>query len=207
MRGKFITIEGCEGVGKSTQTSLLIDYLEKHGKSVYYTREPGGTSISEQIRSIILDPENNEMDNITELLLYIASRRQLTSEIIETKLAEGKYIVCDRFIDSTLAYQGYGRGLDKEIIKQMNKLAMGNVEIDATIFLDLNPVDSFKRKGGVDPNDRLENEGIDFHRRVYEGYLHIAEENPDRVLIIDAASEKSVVTERMIMALKLKGII
>lgn len=207
MKGKFITVEGCEGVGKSTQTSLLIDYLVKQGKKVYYTREPGGTNISEQIRSIILNPDNKEMDCLTELLLYVAARRQLTTEIISHKLDECYFVVCDRYIDSTLAYQGYGRGLDKDFIKSLNKSVMGDIKIDATIFFDLNPVDSFKRKGGADVHDRLELENIEFHKRVYEGYKQIATENPDRVAVIDASADRDKVTALMIEALKNKGII
>ncbi len=207
MRGKFITMEGCEGVGKSTQVSLLIDYLTKLGKKVYFTREPGGTVISEQIRKVILDPENTEMDAVTELLLYIASRRQLTKETIEKKLEEGFYVICDRFTDSTLAYQGYARGLDKELIKKLNEIAVGEVTIDATVFLDLDPANSFIRKGGADMQDRLERENIEFHKKVYEGYRHIAAENPDRVICVDASAGKEEIAAMIIEALEKKGII
>lgn len=207
MRGKFITIEGCEGVGKSTQTKLLMDYLEKKGKKIYYTREPGGTSVSEQIRKIILDPENSEMDALTELLLYVAARRQLVTEVIKPKLDEGYYVICDRFTDSTLAYQGYARGLDKNVIKRLNALVTEGVNIDITIFLDLNPTESFKRKGGADVNDRLESETAAFHGKVYEGYKQIAAEEPERVAVINADDEKEIVLGRIIDALVEKGIV
>lgn len=207
MRGKFITIEGCEGVGKSTQTALLVDYLQRQGKKVYYTREPGGTTISESIRKIILDPTNKEMDDFTELLLYVAARRQLTSEIIRTKLNDGFFVICDRYIDSTLAYQGYARGLDKNIIKYLNSLAMGDVVIDATIFLDLDPIDSFKRKGGADVTDRLEMETIEFHKKVYDGYCRIAQEYPDRIAVIDASADEKKVFDCITAVLRQKGLI
>ena len=137
MNGKFVTIEGCDGVGKSTQVRLLKERFEREGIDAVFTREPGGTPIAEKIRGIILGAGNSEMDGLTELFLYEASRRQHTLEIIEPALQSGRLVVCDRYIDSTLAYQGYGRGLDTDRIRKLNEWAMGDAKIDLTLFLNV----------------------------------------------------------------------
>ncbi len=207
MQGKFITIEGCEGVGKSTQLALLKEYFENNGIEAVFTREPGGTDIAEKIRGIILDANNKALTPVTELLLYAAARRQHTEEKIIKALKEGKVVVCDRYADSTVAYQGYARNLDKQLIKQLNDIAMANVKIDLTLFLDLPPELGFARKGGADKNDRLENEKLDFHKRVYEGYLAVAQQNQDRVVKIDSSQSVEGVFSQIVDAMKKAGIV
>lgn len=207
MRGKFITFEGCEGVGKSTQMNLLKQYLETKNIDMLFTREPGGTNISEQIRAIILNPENEEMDDLTELLLYIAARRQHVAELIEPALTRGKLVVCDRFTDSTVCYQGSARGLCVKIIDELNDLALSSTKIDLTIFLDVNPELGFLRKGGADKSDRLEKERLDFHKKVYEGFKQLAEQKPERIVTIDASGTKAETHEKVVRALADRGII
>ena len=207
MQGKFITIEGCEGVGKSTQLALLKDYFATCGIDAVFTREPGGTDIAEQIRGIILNAENKALTPVTELLLYASARRQHTEEKIIKALSEGKVVVCDRYADSTVAYQGYARNLDKDLIEKLNEIAMANVKIDLTLFLDLSPELGFARKGGADKNDRLENEKIDFHKRVYEGFVAIAEKDKDRVVRIDSSKSVEEVFAQIVSAMKKAGIV
>ncbi len=206
MQGKFITIEGCEGVGKSTQLKFLREYFEKEGVDAVFTREPGGTELAEKIRKVILDADNKEMTDITELLLYAAARRQHTEELIIPAIKAGKVVVCDRYADSTTAYQGYARGIDKEIIRSLNETAMAGVKIDVTLFLDLSPEKGFARKGGADKKDRLENEKLSFHNKVYEGYCAIADADPDRVKRIEASRTADEVFESVKQVLKEIGI-
>ena len=207
MQGKFITIEGCEGVGKSTQLALLKEYFASNGIDAIFTREPGGTDIAEQIRGIILNAENKALTPVTELLLYASARRQHTEEKILKALSEGKVVVCDRYADSTIAYQGYARNLDKDLIEKLNEIAMAGVKIDLTLFLDLAPELGFARKGGADKNDRLENEKIDFHKRVYEGFVSIAEKDKDRVVRIDSSKSVDEVFAQIVSAMKKAGIV
>lgn len=207
MTGKFVTFEGCEGVGKSTQVKKLKEYLVSRGINAVFTREPGGTPISEQIRTIILDPENKSMDDVTELMLYAAARRQHTQEFIKPRLENGETVICDRYIDSTTAYQGYARGLGTETVENLNALAVGDVNIDLTIFLDLSPERAFDRKGGRDEGDRLENEKMEFHKRVYDGFCKIAEKYPGRVVRVDASGSKQQTHEKIIKTLIERGII
>ena len=169
MRGKFITFEGCEGVGKSRQIAMLEEYLKKHNVHYYLTREPGGTDISEQIRNVILDGKNSAMTDECEALLYAAARVQLLKEVIKGKLDAGELVICDRFVDSSLAYQGKARGLGYDFVEKINDYAIKNFTPDYTIFLDLSPEAAFKRKGGADASDRVELSGMEFHNRVYEG--------------------------------------
>lgn len=207
MTGKFVTFEGCEGVGKSTQVKKLKEYLASRGINAVFTREPGGTPISEQIRTIILDPENKSMDDVTELMLYAAARRQHTQEFIKPRLENGETVICDRYIDSTTAYQGYARGLGSETVENLNALAVGDVNINLTIFLDLPPERAFDRKGGRDEGDRLENEKMEFHKRVYDGFCKIAEKYPGRVVRVDASGSKQQTHEKIIKTLIERGII
>lgn len=206
MNGKFVTIEGCDGVGKSTQVRLLKERFERDGISAVFTREPGGTVIAEKIRKIILENEVEEMDAMTELLLYEASRRQHTARVIEPALEEGKLVICDRYVDSTLAYQGYGRGLDIETIKRLNAVARGSVNIDLTLFLDVTSSEGFKRKGGRASGDRLESESGAFYERVYEGFAFIADEEK-RVVRVDASGTKFETHEKLYASLKQRGFI
>ncbi len=207
MKGKFITFEGCEGVGKSRQISLLEDYLKNNGIKYYFTREPGGTYISEQIRSIILDGKNTEMTDECEALLYAAARVQLLKQEIEPRLNNGELVFCDRYVDSSLAYQGKARGLGYEFVKGINSYAFKNAMPDLTVFLNLSPKDAFLRKGGVDGTDRLELSGAAFHDKVYEGYLELAKIYRDRFAVIDASGTKEQTHAKIIAALKARGII
>lgn len=184
-RGKFITFEGCDGCGKSTQLRLLSEYLEKQGIAHIFTREPGGGKISEAIRSILLDGKNSEMTDECEALLYSASRVQHLADRVEPALKEGKLVVCDRYVDSSLAYQAYARGLGVDFVTKINAFALENYLPDVTVFIDLSPADAFKRKHGADENDRLEQAGMSFHEKVYEGYKTLARENPNRFAVVD----------------------
>lgn len=207
MKGKFITFEGCEGVGKSRQLCMLKEYLDKNGVKYYFTREPGGTSVSEQIRKVILDGNNKEMTDECEALLYAAARAQLVKEEILPRLLRGELVICDRYIDSSLAYQGYARGLGKDFVERINAFAIKNATPDLTLFLDLAPIDAFKRKGGADSTDRLELSGMEFHNKVYKGYLELAKTYPERIAVIDASGEREETSEKIINVLKEKGIL
>lgn len=186
MRGKFITIEGTDGSGKSTQIELLMDYLRKKGADVIFTREPGGTQISEKIREIILDVNNSEMTGITEALLYAAARSQHVEEKIIPAIEAGKIIVCDRFVDSSIAYQGAARGLGAEKIMGINEAALHGIMPDMTLFFDLSPEKGILRKKNERALDRLEKEKMDFHEKVYEGYKNLCKKYPERIKPIDA---------------------
>ncbi|MCH5164286.1 MAG: dTMP kinase [Clostridiales bacterium] len=204
MRGKFITLEGCDGCGKSTQIEMLKSSLASRNARFVFTREPGGTEISERIREIISSPAYTDMDMYTELLLYAAARRQ-HSVYINKQLDEGKLVFCDRFTHSTIAYQGYGRGVDREVIDFCNKIALGDLKIDLTLFFDLSPEDAFKRKGGVDKSDRMECENFDFYTRVYNGYKVMASDKS--VVTIDAKASATAVHESVLAVLEDRGIL
>ena len=186
-RGIFISLEGIEGCGKSTQAKLLAQYISEHGYSVVLTREPGGTPVAEQIRRIILDPQNAGMTNVAELLLYLACRHIHVSQLIKPALAEGKVVICERFSDATFAYQGYARGLDLNLIEKLNEVATDGLVPDLTLLLDLEVKEGLSRarKRGSQW-DRLESESIDFHNKVRNGYLAIAQKASQRFEVIDA---------------------
>ncbi len=205
-KGKFITIEGCEGVGKSTQVRLLREYCERRGIDAVFTREPGGTPVSEKIRAVILDADNADMTAMTELMLYCAARAQHTEQLIKPALEAGKHVFCDRYSDSTAAYQGYARGLDKATVHALNRAAQVGIEPDLTIFMDVDPTVGFARKGGAG-NDRLERETLDFHRAVYAGFREIAEQNPQRFLRFAATGTKYETHELIVRALIERGIL
>ncbi len=190
-RGCFISIEGIEGCGKSTQSALLKEWLEEKGADVLLAREPGGTEISEKIRDILLDPDNTGMDHRTELLLYLASRSQIVQEMLLPALKGGKIVIVDRYSDSTLAYQGYGRGLRMEEILPINSFASRELIPDLTILLDLDPEEGLDRKEKETgrEGDRLEMETLAFHQKVREGFLDIARSNPRRVVVVDSNRE------------------
>ena len=206
-QGFFITLEGCEGSGKSTQLRLLSEYLQQKGVSAVFTREPGGTPIAEDIRRIILDGKNTEMEDETEALLYASARVQHIKEKIIPAKREGKIVVCDRYIDSSFAYQAYARGLGMEFIQRVNFYALENCMPDLTLFFDISPKEAFERKGGADKDDRLEQSGIEFHQRVYEGYKRLAEDNPERIAIINARKSPEEVFDEVIKSLKKRNII
>ena len=190
-RGFFITFEGMDGTGKTTQSKLLEDYLARKGYPVLLTYEPGGTEIGEGIRDLLLH-SRADISSLTELLLYEASRAQLVEEVIKPALAEGRTVICDRFTDATLAYQGYGRGLKKEIIDLLNQEATKEIEPDLTFYLDVEPNDRFSKE---EIKDRLEREALSFHRRVREGYLTLAKRCPDRIKVIRANQPVEKVVE------------
>jgi dTMP kinase len=194
-RGLFITVEGMDGSGKTTQLGFISDYLKSEGREVIVTREPGGTRISERIRSLILDPELSEMGSGAEMLLYAAARAQLVTEVIRPSLARGAVVLCDRYIDSTYAYQGFGRGIDMETLLKVNNIAIDGIMPDVTFFYDLDPETALKRRIAATAFDRIENEEMEFHRRVYAGYLHLAARYPFRVRRIDAGRPVDIIWE------------
>lgn len=187
-RGIFITMEGPEGAGKTTIIHMLGKALQDEGYQVLLTREPGGIPISEQIREVILNKENTAMNSRTEALLYAAARRQHLVEKVIPALEKGVIVLCDRFIDSSLAYQGYARGLDIEEVYNINKFAIGDMMPDATFFFDISPEEGLKRiqSNGEREVNRLDLEALDFHEKVYEGYQLIINRWKERFTIIDA---------------------
>ena len=204
-KGKFITFEGCDGCGKSTQLKLLSAYLTENSIPHIFTREPGGGKISEEIRNILLNGKNMEMTDECEALLYAAARVQHLSDRVEPALAKGELVVCDRYVDSSLAYQAYGRGLGVDFISKINAYALDKYLPDVTVFINLSSEDAFARKKGADENDRLEQAGREFHKRVYEGYCQLAKENPDRYVVIDGKQTPQEIFNDVIKALKEKG--
>ncbi len=186
MKGKFISIEGMDGAGKSTQIKYMKDFFEAHGHSVLHTREPGGTAIGEKIRELVLDKEHQEMGNITEALLYAASRAQHVKEVILPAINEGKIVICDRFVDSSMVYQGRGRGLGYAAIKSINDFATSYLTPDLTILFDIDPQMSLQRINIGDEGDRLEREKIEFHVTVHAAYMELAKMYPERIKVIKA---------------------
>ena len=186
MRGLFITLEGGDGAGKSTQIRNIEKFFAEKGLVVVHTREPGGTPISEKLRNILLDNENSEMDPVTEMMIYAASRAQNVREKILPAIERGDIVICDRFVDSSVAYQAYGRQLGG-MVEEVNRHATGGLVPDITFWMDIDPEAGKARAAKAGDLDRLELEKMDFHYRVYEGYRRIAEKDPDRVKRIDAA--------------------
>lgn len=192
MAGLFITFEGGEGSGKTTQLKALLAHLRSAGRDVVETRDPGGTPIGKQIRNLLLDREHAGMAPAAELLLYEASRAQLVHEVIRPALSQGRIVLCDRFADSTVAYQGYGRGLDLDLIGRLNGLATEGLRPDLTFFLDLDPAMGLLRATRrvaerQERHDRIEGEVLAFHQRVRSGYGAIAAAEPERVIVLDAS--------------------
>ncbi|MCM3169918.1 dTMP kinase [Peribacillus frigoritolerans] len=187
-RGIFITMEGPEGAGKTTITQMLGKALQQEGYQVLLTREPGGVPISEQIREVILNKDNTAMDSRTEALLYAAARRQHLVEVVMPELERGGVVLCDRFIDSSLAYQGHARGLDIEEVYNINKFAIGDMMPDATLFFDIDPEEGLRRiqSNGEREVNRLDLEALDFHKKVCEGYQFIINRWKERFIIVDA---------------------
>lgn len=204
MPGKFIAFEGPDGAGKTTQMKKAGERLTARGFDVVYTREPGGTSISEKIRQILLDPANREMVDKTEALLYAAARAQHVEELIRPAVGAGKVVLCDRFTDSTLAYQGFGRGIDRDLLRLVNDMAVGGMFPSLTIILDIEPGTGLSRisetrlgEQGQPGKDRLEMESIEFHRRVRDGFLTLAGEHPGRYRVLAADREPAVVADEV----------
>ena len=190
--GLFITFEGPDGSGKTTQIGLLAEYLRALGHAVLIAREPGGTPIGDQIRSVVHDVKNAEMTRETEFLLYSASRAQIVRQVIRPHLTCGGVVLCDRFADSSMAYQGYGRELDLEAVRLITQFATGGLRPELTIYLDLPVEEGLRRKQSAHAAqagewNRLDQQTLDFHRRVRQGYLKMAQAEPGRWLVVDAA--------------------
>lgn len=205
-RGRFISFEGMDGCGKTTQLRLLAGALRGEGLEVVETVEPGGTEIGQQIRRILLDPANLAIHPRTELLLYFASRAQNVAEVIRPALEAGSIVLCDRFTDSTLVYQGCGRGLDPEIVLQLEGIACQGLKPDVTVLIDIDLNTSLarakKRNQSAGPSEsRIDDESAAFHERVRKGYLALAEKEPERFIIIDGGAEIGEVFARIQEAL------
>lgn len=205
-RGLFITVEGIDGCGKSTQARLIAAALEAAGHDVLRLREPGGVKISEQIRAILLDPANAEMGDVCELLLYEAARAQLVHQVIRPALAAGKTVVCDRFYDSTTAYQAFADGLDRNMVSQANELAVDGCRPDLTLVFDLPVKDALRRRSGREAEDRLELKGLEFQERVAAGFRAVAADEPDRVKLIDAGGSIAEVFSSVVAELRSAGL-
>lgn len=184
MKSAFITVEGVDGSGKTTQVRLLREYLDQEGVPYVFVREPGGTRVGEQIRPIILSPDNPEMTPETEALLYAAARAQLVREVILPALWSDKTVLCDRFVDSSLCYQGHGAGLDLEFVREINRVASAGLRPELTILFDLPPEEGERRRGN--PGDRIERRDPSYHQRVRQCYLDLARVEPHRITVIDA---------------------
>lgn len=199
--GYFITFEGIEGCGKTTQIKLLAEQLESLGYSVLLTREPGGCPIADKIRSILLDADNRGMSPQTELLMYAAARAQHVSEVILPALKQGKVVLCDRFTDATIAYQSYGRGIDPDTVQTLNQMACQSVFPDLTVLIDCEVTTGLERaRRRIESNsgpreERFELEALDFHQRVRDGYLAIAHHEPQRFITVDGSGAWDVIAE------------
>lgn len=186
----FITLEGPDGSGKSTQVQPLADFLRQEGYSVFTTREPGGTVISDQVREVLMRLDNRSMYPRTETLLFCAARAQLVEEVIRPRLQKGEIILCDRYADSTLAYQGYGHGNDLQVLQQLLDFATGGLRPNLTILFDINAIAGLnRRKAGGGEWNRLDDYTIAFHQRVRDGYLEMAHKAPDRWAVVNADQE------------------
>lgn len=205
MKGKFITIEGPDGAGKTTQVRKISDYLKSKGFNVLVTREPGGTALGEKLREVLLTSEGESPVPEAEALIYAASRAQLVKKVIEPALDDGFIILCDRFVDSSLAYQGWARGLGIEKLADINGWFLKGVWPDLTIVLDIDPAKSLKRISGK--KDRLESEALEFHRKVREGFLKLSEIYPDRIKVVDASQSPHEIFKTILFELKKSGII
>ncbi|MFA5155812.1 MAG: dTMP kinase [Candidatus Omnitrophota bacterium] len=195
MKGKFITFEGSEGCGKSTQSKLLCEYLQTKGHRVTFLREPGATKISEKIRDILLDAKNDGMSVPCEMLLYMAARAQIVEEIIKPELAKGRIVICDRYLDSTLAYQGYGLGVDVGLIRSVGKFATQGIMPDLTILLDVPVKKGLNYRNGA--KDRIEQRSLAYHNRVRRGYFKLVKAEPARIRVVKVDKDKEITQSRI----------
>ncbi len=195
MEGKFITFEGSEGCGKSTQARLLYGFLQKQKLKVIFLREPGGTKISEKIRKILLDKNNDGMSPISEMLLYMAARAQVVEEVITPALRTGKIVLCDRFLDSTIAYQGYGLGMDIGLIKAVGKFVTQGLQPDLTIILDMPLKEAFRCR--AKNKDRIEERDLSYHKRVLRGYFKLAASEPKRIRVVKVLKFKAQTQQKI----------
>jgi len=198
MKGILISFEGIEGTGKTIQSRLLYEYLIKKGYEVILTEEPGGTQIGLRIRDVLLSPEHKTMNSLTELLLYNASRTQHVKEVILPALNRGAVVITDRFSDSTVAYQGYGRGIDLNLIHHLEHIVTEGLKPDITLLLDLDVETGLRRNRGINKTDRLELEDIAFHEKVRNGYIEIAGKEPERIKLIDASKSIEMVHNEIV---------
>lgn len=190
-KGKFITFEGSEGSGKSTQIDFVFRYLQRRKKPVIFVREPGGVKISEKIRGLLLDAKNKKMCAECDTLLYMAARTQLVAEVIKPSLDKGKIVLCDRFLDSTVVYQGYGSGVDVKFIKEIGAFATQHIKPHLTFIFDIEAKKGLARINRA--KDRIEQRALDFHNRVRRGYLALAKQEPQRIKLIAANQEKDAI--------------
>lgn len=190
-KGVFVTFEGGEGAGKTTHIRFLAHTLEAMGREVLCLREPGGTSIGEQLRAVVLDPQNDAMSDECELMIYLAARAQLVSQVIKPALERGAVVLCDRFFDSTMAYQGYGRGLDRDLVRRANDFACQGIRPDRTILLVPPSARAGLARATTEGADRLESAGDAFHERVNAAFAQMASEEPARIRTVHSASKKS----------------
>ncbi len=203
MKGVFITFEGIEGSGKSTQITQIATYLSAHNRTVALTREPGGTAIGDQVRKILLDPANTGLAPKAELLLYAAGRAQHLAQVILPALRTGAIVLCDRFSDATIAYQGYGRGLDLELIRSLDLMVTDGMWPDLTVLLDIDAAAGLARargrnsRTGSEAEARFENEHLSFHERVRRGYLELSRQEPGRFHLVDASAPPDAVQNRI----------
>lgn len=209
MKGLFIAFEGADGCGKSTQIRFLAEYLQEKGIGVVCTREPGGSPVAEKIREVVLSRENTGMAAMTEALLYAAARAEHVHKVIAPAIEAGKVVLCDRFVDSSIAYQGYGRGLGAKTVWRINEPAVDGVLPDVTVFLNVPPERAFERMNENKEYDRLELEDISFHRRVYEGYMELCKK--PGVIVIEARGSKfetrDVIRQQIEPVLKESGLL
>lgn len=207
----FITFEGLDGSGKTTQARELAAYLRAQGQDVLLTREPGGTAIGDQIRTILHSLDNTDMTPNAELLLYNASRAQLVAQVLRPHLAAGGVVICDRFYDSTLAYQGYGHGLDLQVLRTVVSFATGGLRPDLTLYLDISPDDGLNRRKQAslfgDEWTRMDDMALVFHRRVYEGYSQLMQAEPERWVRIDAMQTVEQVQAAILSALAQRQVV
>ncbi len=194
--GLFVTLEGVDGCGKTTQATLLVEDFQNKGREVVRLREPGGTRISEKIRLFVLDPQYDEMCDECELLLYEAARAQLVREVVQPALERGAVVVCDRFYDSTFAYQAAARGLPANVVSMANSLGSCGLAPDLTLVFDLDPDEALER-ATHEATDRVEGEGTEFQRKVRNGYLKLSQDDPNRVHVVDAVGSVEVVHARV----------
>lgn len=197
-KGVFLSFEGIEGTGKSTQARLLFEHLREKGFDAVLTEEPGGTKIGRKIRELLLSPDHQEMTPLTELLLYFASRTQHLAQVIIPAVNRGAVVITDRFTDSTIAYQGYGRGIALHLLHSLDNIATEGMKPDITLLLDLDVETGLSRNRGINKTDRLELEDIGFHKRVRNGFLELAAQQPERIKLIDASLEKEEVRKRVL---------
>ena len=197
-KGLFITLEGVDGVGKTTQALLLKAHLEQKGHEVLHTFEPGGTPLGGSIRELLLDPQNKELSSMTEILLYAADRAQHVHETVRPALEAGKTVICERFVDSSLAYQGYGLGLELDAIRTVNHWATGGLVPDVTIYLDADPAESLARTH----RDRIAQRTLEYYARVRAGFLAMAQAEPQRFRVISAEGTQEEVASRVLEAVE-----